>query len=74
MGKAFIYHVQPDPDGWGWIVAAEGYVVHSLPYDSREVAIEEAIELVHMHPGSVIRIDERPPLLSPVEIEHRMAA
>ena len=74
MEKAFTYHVQPDPDGWGWIVAAEGYVVRSLPYDSREEAIEVAFELVRAHPGSMIRVDERPPRLSAVEIEHRKAA
>jgi hypothetical protein len=74
MESAFRYHVRPDPDGWGWIVTAEGHVARSLAYDSRETALEVANELVHLHPGSTIRVDEQPPPLDEVEIEHRMAA
>jgi Uncharacterized protein conserved in bacteria (DUF2188) len=70
----FSYHVMPDPDGYGWMVAAEGYVARSLPYDTKEEAIEIVEELVRRHPGSTIVVDEHPPVLTPIEIEHRLTA
>jgi Uncharacterized protein conserved in bacteria (DUF2188) len=73
MATTFRYHVMPDPDGLGWMVAAEGYVARSLPYDTKEEAIEITEELVRRHPGSTIVVDEHPPALSPIEIEHRLS-
>ncbi len=73
MAKAFRYHVMPDPDGFGWIVVAEGHVARSLPYDSKEEAIEITEELVRLHPGSTIVVDEHPPALTPLEIENRLS-
>lgn len=74
MAERFTYHVMPDPDGWGWVVAAEGYVTRSLPYGTKEEAIEVAEALIRRHPGSMLLIDHQPPRLTPIEIEHRMAA
>lgn len=74
MAQRFTYHVQPDPDGHGWIVAAEGYLARSLPFDTKEEAIRMAEELVRRHPGSRIVVDRRPPQLTPIEIDHRIAA
>ena len=74
MARAFVYHVMPDPDGLGWMVVAEGFVVHSLPYDTKQEAIEVTRSLVRSHPGSEIVLDRYPPVLSPVEIEHRLSA
>ncbi|WP_437591703.1 DUF2188 domain-containing protein [Sorangium sp. So ce1000] len=74
MTQRLTYHVMPDPDGWGWVVAAEGYVTRSLPYGTVQEAIESTEELVRQHPGSALVIDEHPPPLTPIEIEHRLAA
>ncbi|WP_437493883.1 DUF2188 domain-containing protein [Sorangium sp. So ce1014] len=74
MMRKFAYHVLPDPDGRGWIVAVEGYVAHSLPYGTKEEAIEVAEGLVRRYPGSTIVVDEQPPRLTPIELEHRLAA
>lgn len=74
MAQAFHYHLMPDPDGWGWIVTAEGYVPHSLPYDTMDEAVRVAEDLVRRHPGSTLVVDDQPPVLTPVEIEHRIAA
>ncbi len=74
MPQAFTYHVMPDPDAHGWIVVAEGYVARSLPYDTKEEAIEIVHQLERQHPGSKLVIDEQPPMLTPIEIEHRIAA
>jgi Uncharacterized protein conserved in bacteria (DUF2188) len=73
MVTTFRYHVMPDPDGHGWMVAAEGHVARSLPYDTKEEAIEITEDLVRRHPGSTIVVDEHPPALSPIEIEHRLS-
>lgn len=74
MARAFNYHVMPDFDGRGWIITAEGYVPHSLPYDTMEEAIFIAEELVRQHPSSTIVINDQPPVLSAVELEHRITA
>lgn len=74
MAQGFTYHVQPDPDGHGWIVAAEGYLSRSLPFGTKEEAILIAEELVRRHPGSSIIVDQQPPRLTPIEIDHRIAA
>lgn len=74
MAQAFRYHVMRDPDGQGWIITAEGYVARSLPLDTLEVAVELAEDLVRLHPGSTLVVEDRPPVLTPVEIEHRIAA
>ncbi|MRG94188.1 DUF2188 domain-containing protein [Polyangium spumosum] len=74
MARAFVYHVAPDPDGWGWVVAAEGYHVHSLPYGTSEEAIEVAEGLARKHPGSTIVVDLQPTTLSAAEIEYQVAA
>ncbi|MFT3770029.1 MAG: DUF2188 domain-containing protein [Minicystis sp.] len=74
MDRSFVYHVIPDPDGWGWMVAAEGYEAHSLPYDTEEQALEIAVLLARSHPGSSIVVDEHAPTLTPVEIDHRESA
>jgi hypothetical protein len=74
MMRKFTYHILPDRDGWGWIVAAEGYVPRSLPYGTKEEALEVAEQLVRRYPGSTIVVDERPPQLTPIEVEHRLAA
>lgn len=73
MDGPFTYHVQPDPDGWGWLVAAEGYFARSLPFDTRDEALHVAEDLVREHPGSRIVVDEHPPPLSPIEIENRIS-
>ena len=73
MSRAFHYHVMPDPDGYGWMVEAEGHVARSLPYDTKEEAIEITEELVRRHPGSTLVVDARPPALTPTEIEHRLS-
>lgn len=72
--RTLVYHVMPDPDGWGFIVAADGFAVHSLPQDTKEQAIELAEFLAAHHPGSVVVVDTRPPALTPIEIEHRISA
>jgi hypothetical protein len=74
MAQMFNYHVMPDPDGRGWIVTAEGYVPHSLPFDTMEQASDIADVLVRQHPGSTIVVNDQPPALTPVELEHRIAA
>jgi len=74
MARTFAYHVRPDADGDGWIVAAEGYVVHSLAYDTIDDAIDIAKELTRMHPGSAITLDAKPRPFTPIEIEHRLSA
>jgi Uncharacterized protein conserved in bacteria (DUF2188) len=74
MPQAFAYHVMPDPDARGWIVVAEGYVARSLPYDTKEEAIAIVGQLECQHPGSTLVVDERPPILTPIEIEHRLSA
>jgi hypothetical protein len=74
MAEGLIYHVMPDPDGGGWVVAAEGFVPRSLPYDSKEQAIEVAELLARSHPGAAVVVDARPPALTPIEVEHRIAA
>jgi hypothetical protein len=74
MAQAFNYHVMRDPDGWGWIITAEGYAPHSLPYDTMEQAIFFSEELVRQHPGSTLVVNDQPPALSPVEMEHRITA
>jgi hypothetical protein len=74
MAPTFHYHVMPDPDGHGWIITAEGYVSRSLPQDTMDEAVELAEELVRQHPGSSLVVNDRPPVLTPVEIEHRIAA
>ena len=71
VDRTFSYHVMPGPDGYGWIVTAEGYVARSLPYDTKEEAIAIVEQLERQHPGSTLVVDERPPVLTPVEIEHR---
>ncbi len=73
MASRFTYHVEPDPDGWGWLVAAEGYVVRSLPYDTKDEAIFMAGELVREHPGSRVVVDDHPRALTPFEIESRLS-
>jgi hypothetical protein len=73
MAKTFSYKVMPGPDGYGWLVTAEGYVARSLPYDTRDEAVEITEELVRRHPGSTIVVDERAPELAPTEIEHRLS-
>jgi hypothetical protein len=74
MPQAFAYHVMPDPDAHGWIVVAEGYVARSLPYDTKEEAIAIVGQLERQHPGSTLVVDERAPMLTPIEIEHRLSA
>ncbi|APR85708.1 Hypothetical protein A7982_11057 [Minicystis rosea] len=74
MARAFVYHIVPDIDGWGWIVAAEGFVARSLPYGTKQEAIEVSRSLVNEHPGSTLVVDPYPPPLTPIEIEHRLAA
>ena len=73
MREAFHYEVMPDPDGYGWMVVAKGYVARSLPYGTEEEAIEIAEELVRRHPGSTIVVIDHPPALTPLEIEHRLS-
>ena len=73
MAKMFSYHVMPDPDGYGWMVTAEGYVARSLPYGTKEEAIETTEELVRLHPGSTIVVNEHAPALTPSEIENRIS-
>lgn len=60
MARAFVYHVARDPEGWGWFILAEGYQAHSLPYGTKEEAIDIAEELVRRHPGSTFVIDPQP--------------
>jgi hypothetical protein len=72
MRETFSYHVTPDPDGYGWMVMAGGHVARSLPYDTKEQAIEITEDLVRRHPGSTLAVDEYPPLLTSSEIEHRL--
>jgi hypothetical protein len=74
MRGPFRYHVRPDPDRYGWIVTAEGYVTRSLAFDTKQAALSSTEDLVRMHPGSTVVVDEEPPTLSPTEIEHRLAA
>ncbi|WP_437603900.1 DUF2188 domain-containing protein [Sorangium sp. So ce590] len=74
MMRKFSYHVLPDRDGWGWIVAAEGYEARSLPYGTKEEAIEVTEGLVRRYPGSTLVVDEQPPRLTPIELDHRLAA
>jgi hypothetical protein len=74
MRQGFNYRVEPDPDGLGWLVEAEGYTAHSLPYDTMEEAIFIAEDLVRHHPGSSLVVTDVAPRLTPVEIEHRLAA
>ena len=60
------YHVVHGPDDLGWVVRADGFVARSLPYDTRDRAIEQADLLVQRHPGSrVIVEDEAHPLARP---------
>ena len=73
MDNAFSYHVTPDPDGYGWMVRAGGHVARSLPYDTKEQAIEITEELVRRHPGSTLAVDDFPPPLTSTEIEHRLS-
>jgi hypothetical protein len=63
----------PDPDGFGWMVTAEGYVVRSLPYDTKDEAIEMTEDLVRRHPGSTLVVDEHPPVLTRFAIESRLS-
>jgi hypothetical protein len=74
MTAAFDYRVMPDPDGQGWLVTALGHLTHSLPYDTMDEAISMAEDLVRRHPGSSLVVTDEPPALTPVEIEHRIAA
>jgi hypothetical protein len=73
VAKTFSYKVMLDPDGYGWLVTAEGYVARSLPYDTRDEAVEITEELVRRHPGSTMVVDEHAPPLAPIEIEHRLS-
>lgn len=74
MERPFHYRVMPDPDDLGWIVTADGYTTHSLPNDTLEQAISVAEVLVRQHPGSTLDVTSEPPRLTPIEIEHRIAA
>jgi hypothetical protein len=74
MNGPYRYHVRPDPAGYGWIVTAQGFVVRSLPYHTKEDALAVTEQLASMHPGSTVVVDDDPPALSPTEIEHRLAA
>lgn len=66
--SSITYRVMRDPDDLGWVVAVDGRVTHSLPYNTREEAIAQAELLVTQHPGSRAIVDDEhtsPSMLDP---------
>lgn len=59
MARETVYTVMRDPDGYGWVIATEGRVARSLPFETKELAIEHARSLAAEHaPARVTVADE----------------